>query len=58
MLNLSTKIIGDLIIPVPSLAEQSDISNLLGTWDKAVKIAERLVVNAKNPALSGFAENL
>ncbi|MDY4387155.1 restriction endonuclease subunit S [Pectobacterium aroidearum] len=43
--NLNTDLIGDFPIPMPPLAEQKKIAQILSTWDKAIATAEKLLAN-------------
>ena len=43
MLNLNTKIISNLPVLLPPLAEQKAIAELLSTWDKAIETTEKLI---------------
>ena len=44
---VSLKVIKDLKLPVPPLAEQKKIAEILSTWDKAIETVERLVANSQ-----------
>ena len=44
---LTVKIIKDLKIPKPPLAEQKKIAEILSTWDKAIETVEKLVANSQ-----------
>lgn len=41
--NLSQQILGNLMIPVPPLAEQRKIATILSTWDEAITLTRQLI---------------
>ncbi|EPC5670837.1 restriction endonuclease subunit S [Serratia liquefaciens] len=45
--NLNTDLIGDFPIPIPPLAEQKKIVQILSTWDKAIATTEQLLINSQ-----------
>ena len=45
--NLSGGIIKGIHVPIPPLPEQRKIANILGAWDKAISVTERLIDNSK-----------
>lgn len=58
--NLSAGLIKEIPVPVPPLAEQTKIAQILSTWDKAIATTERLLANSQQqkqallgPLLSG-----
>ncbi|HZX17447.1 MAG TPA: restriction endonuclease subunit S [Pseudomonas sp.] len=45
--NLSAGLIKEIPVPVPPLAEQTKIAQILSTWDKAITTTERLLANSQ-----------
>lgn len=45
--NLNTDLIGDFPIPMPPLAEQKKIAQILSSWDKAITTTEQLLANSQ-----------
>ena len=41
--NLSQQILGDLLVPLPPLAEQRKIAAILSTWDEAITLTSQLI---------------
>ncbi|MEO8394359.1 MAG: restriction endonuclease subunit S [Chloroflexota bacterium] len=41
--NLSQQTLGDLVVPLPSLAEQRKIAAILSTWDEAITLTGQLI---------------
>ena len=45
MLHINTSELGRFILPLPPLAEQRRLAEILGTWDTALEKTERLITN-------------
>lgn len=45
--NLSQAILSSVEIPLPPLPEQKKIAEILGTWDRAIEVAEKQLKNAE-----------
>lgn len=54
MLHINTSELGRFLLPLPPLAEQRNLAEILGLWDAAIEKTERLVVAKmrRNEALS------
>ncbi|SFN53222.1 restriction endonuclease subunit S [Dokdonella immobilis] len=55
---LDTELLKGLLIDLPPLPEQRQIAAGLATWDKAIAIAERLLVNSRQQKLSLLSKTL
>ncbi|MFA0155724.1 restriction endonuclease subunit S [Vibrio sp. 10N.261.46.A3] len=45
--NLSQQILNDVVVPLPSIAEQRKIATILSTWDKAISTTKKLIETSK-----------
>jgi len=56
--NLNGGLIKELVVPLPPLLEQQQISEVGGTWDTAIAIAEKLLANSRKYWLALIGELL
>ncbi|WP_186805130.1 restriction endonuclease subunit S, partial [Alkalibacterium kapii] len=54
---LNLKIIGNIKIPTPTLAEQEKIANIITTWDKAIELKQQLI-DLKKEQKKGLMQKL
>lgn len=45
--NLSQEVLNNVLVKIPGIDEQRHIAKILNTWDEAIEIAEKLLINSR-----------